>query len=74
MLQLLSNPFGNPAVIGVFLDTEINGLRGCLQSKVPFHETFLHGLIYGKSYWRKTPQDPAYVKPEEKKKFDLGKP
>lgn len=42
--------------------------------KTPFHETFLHGLIYGKSYWR---QDPSigvvYVSPEEKKEFDLGK-
>ena len=27
MLQLFSYPFGNPAVIGVFLDTETNGLN-----------------------------------------------
>lgn len=40
--------------------------------QVPFKETFLHGLIYGKSYWRNTPQGVAYVKPEEKKKYDLG--
>ena len=39
----------------------------------PFPETFLHGLIYGKSYWR-TGSDGhiAYATPEEKKKFDLG--
>lgn len=42
--------------------------------KVPFHETFLHGLIYGKSYWRETSHGPAYLKPEEKKKYDLGEP
>lgn len=42
--------------------------------KVPFHETFLHGLIYGKSYWRNTPHGVAYLKPEEKKKYDLGEP
>ena len=40
----------------------------------PFHETFLHGLIYGKSYWRNHPNVGAvYVTPEEKKNFDLGK-
>ena len=40
---------------------------------VPFHETFLHGLIYGKSYWRRSDDGSiAYVKPEEKKRYDLG--
>lgn len=42
--------------------------------QVPFHKTFLHGLIYGKSYWRNTSHGPAYVKAEEKKKYDLGEP
>ncbi len=42
--------------------------------QVPFKETFLHGLIYGKSYWRNTSHGPAYVKPDEKKKYDLGEP
>ncbi len=43
--------------------------------EVPFHDTFLHGLIYGKSYWRTAPDGSiAYVKPEEKKKYDLGEP
>lgn len=40
--------------------------------KVPFKETFLHGLIYGKSYWRNTPHGVVYVKADEKKKYDLG--
>ena len=42
--------------------------------KEPFHETFLHGLIYGKSYWRMDPKAGiAYATPDEKKTFDLGK-
>jgi valyl-tRNA synthetase len=41
---------------------------------VPFQETFLHGLIYGKSYWRNTSHGVSYVKPDEKKKYDLGEP
>ena len=41
--------------------------------KVPFPETFLHGLIYGKSYWRQKPgQGIAYVDPQERLRFDLG--
>lgn len=41
--------------------------------EVPFHETFLHGLIYGKSYWRvKEGGHIEYVSSEEKKKYDLG--
>lgn len=43
-----------------------------VMGKAPFHETFLHGLIYGKSFWRSTPQGAVYVKPEEKKRYDLG--
>jgi len=42
--------------------------------KEPFHETFLHGLIYGKSYWRDRPGGGiSYVDPEERKLLDLGK-
>lgn len=43
--------------------------------KPPFPETFLHGLIYGKSYWR-TPAGGgvAYVSEEERKAYDTGKP
>lgn len=41
----------------------------------PFPETFLHGLIYGKSYWRKAADGGiAYVTNEERIAFDLGKP
>jgi valyl-tRNA synthetase len=43
------------------------------QKDVPFHEAFIHGLIYGKSYWRRADDGSiTYVKPEEKKRFDLG--
>ena len=46
----------------------------CL-GQVPFHETFLHGLIYGKSYWRENVGGGVtYVSVEEKKKYDLGAP
>jgi len=42
--------------------------------KKPFHETFLHGLIYGKSYWRdRAGGGINYVTPEERKLLDLGK-
>ena len=42
--------------------------------KQPFYETFLHGLIYGKSYWREDEKvGVVYVTPEEKKEYDLGK-
>lgn len=41
----------------------------------PFPETFLHGLIYGKSYWRFDKTGAVqYVKGEERLAFDLGKP
>ncbi len=43
------------------------------QQKPPFHEAFLHGLIYGKSYWREHADGSiAYLNAEEKKKYDLG--
>lgn len=45
------------------------------QHKPPFHETFLHGLIYGKSYWREHSDGSiAYLSAEEKKTYDLGTP
>jgi len=41
---------------------------------IPFHETFLHGLIYGKSYWRHDAYGQAiYVSQEERVSYDLGK-
>jgi valyl-tRNA synthetase len=40
---------------------------------VPFPETFLHGLIYGKSYWRHQKDGGiAYVSPKERLSYDLG--
>lgn len=43
--------------------------------EVPFPETFLHGLIYAKSYWRQ-PKDGgiAYVSQEERRSYETGKP
>lgn len=42
--------------------------------KTPFHKTFLHGLIYGKSYWTEDAQGNIhYVETEDKKQYDLGK-
>lgn len=42
---------------------------------VPFPETFLHGLIYGKSYWRNRPDGGiAYLAESERQEYDLGKP
>lgn len=44
-------------------------------NETPFSQVFLHGLIYGKSYWRQSPQGGiAYVSEQEKKEYDLGKP
>lgn len=43
--------------------------------KPPFPETFLHGLIYGRSYWRSQKEGGIkYVTGEEKREYDLGKP
>lgn len=39
----------------------------------PFSEAFLHGLIYGKSYWRDMSGGGIqYVTEEERKQFDMG--
>lgn len=41
----------------------------------PFAETFLHGLIYGKSYWKQSKEGSiSYVTGEERLSYDLGKP
>lgn len=41
--------------------------------KPPFYQTFLHGLIYGKSYWRCHKEGSIdYVKTEERLAYDLG--
>lgn len=43
--------------------------------EVPFHKTFLHGLIYSKSYWRKDKDGNCmYLSAAEKAKYDLGTP
>lgn len=44
------------------------------KGEVPFPETFLHGLIYGKSYWRQAPSGGiTYVNEQERREYDLGK-
>jgi valyl-tRNA synthetase len=41
----------------------------------PFPETFLHGLIYAKSYWKEVQGGGiSYVTEAERKAYDLGKP
>ncbi|NGX62208.1 MAG: Valine--tRNA ligase [Chlamydiae bacterium] len=43
--------------------------------QAPFKETFLHGLIYGKSYWHAEKGGGiSYITGDEKKSYDLGKP
>jgi len=43
--------------------------------KPPFPQSFLHGLIYGRSYWRFDKTGAIqYVQGEEKNAYDLGKP
>jgi valyl-tRNA synthetase len=42
--------------------------------EAPFPEVFLHGLIYGKSYWRESPEGGIqYVGEKERIEYDLGK-
>jgi len=44
-----------------------------ITEEVPFKETFLHGLIYGKSYWKNASDGSiSYIGGEEKRKYDLG--
>lgn len=39
----------------------------------PFHETFVHGLIYGKSYWRYNKDGSiAYITGQERHDYDMG--
>lgn len=43
-------------------------------NQVPFPETFLHGLIFGKSYWRDAVGGGIlYLEPEERLQYELGK-
>lgn len=42
--------------------------------EVPFPEVFLHGLIYGKSYWRSHPGGGiTYLSDQERRDYELGK-
>lgn len=46
-----------------------------LGENVPFAESFIHGLIYGKSYWKEdTDGSITYISGNEKKRYDLGDP
>lgn len=41
----------------------------------PFPETFLHGLIFGKSYWRVSKEgNISYITGKERVEYDLGAP
>lgn len=45
-----------------------------VMDSVPFHETFLHGLIYGRSYWTVDDSGSAhYLSAKESREYDLGK-
>lgn len=42
--------------------------------QVPFPDVYLHGLIYGKSYWRLLPDgNISYITGKERHEYDLGK-
>jgi valyl-tRNA synthetase len=46
-----------------------------VMDEAPFPETFLHGLIYGKSYWKHLKDGSlSYITGEERHSYDLGKP
>lgn len=40
--------------------------------EAPFKETFLHGLVYGKSYWRFQNGSLQYITGKEREKYDAG--
>ena len=45
-----------------------------VSGQYPFPETFLHGLIFGKSYWTKSKEgNISYITGKEKREFELGK-
>lgn len=44
-------------------------------NEVPFPQVFLHGLIYGKSYWRVNEGGGiTYLSDKERREYELGKP
>ena len=43
--------------------------------EIPFRQAYIHGLIFGKSYWRENVAGGVtYVSLEEKKRYDAGEP
>ncbi|MEX1012204.1 MAG: valine--tRNA ligase [Waddliaceae bacterium] len=43
--------------------------------EVPFHEVYLHSLIFGKSYWKEDAEGQIqYIPEKERVEYDLGKP
>lgn len=45
-----------------------------LTHKPPFYDVFLHGLIFGKSYWEVQDQTIHYLSSKERHQYDLGHP
>ncbi|MGE3954147.1 MAG: valine--tRNA ligase [Parachlamydiales bacterium] len=46
-----------------------------LHKEPPFPEAFVHGLIYGKSYWRVDPKGGIdYITGDERRAYDEGRP
>ncbi|MBN2479117.1 MAG: valine--tRNA ligase [Parachlamydiales bacterium] len=44
-----------------------------VMNEIPFKETFIHGLIYGKSYFKNEDDGSVtYLEKEEKNRYDLG--
>lgn len=41
--------------------------------ETPFPDVFLHGLIFGKSYWRNTDHGAVYLSEKERIEYDKGK-
>lgn len=41
--------------------------------EAPFPDVFLHGLIFGKSYWRNSANGVQYLPEAEKAEYDMGK-
>lgn len=44
-----------------------------IMKESPFPDVFLHGLIFGKSYWRNSANGIQYLSDSEKNEYDMGK-